>query len=93
MAKSAMLEKVNTIKGGIIFQRVRKVSIDAEGYMSCSCGYVQRMLMPCQHICKIIDDPSAYVPAMFHIRWHKLFYYYFRNRQLDNSTLRTSLSV
>ena len=29
-----------------LYDRVRIVDVDMEGYMSCSCKYVQRMLMP-----------------------------------------------
>ena len=49
------------------FDRVCKVLIDSEGYMSCSCGYVQRMLMPCRHICAVISNPAYYTPSMFHV--------------------------
>ena len=30
-----------------LYDRVRIVDIDMEGYMSYSCGYIQQMLMPC----------------------------------------------
>ena len=58
----------------IKYDRVRKVLIDCEGYMSCSCGYVQRMLMPCRHICAVIGNPAYYIPSMFHVRWYKKFF-------------------
>ena len=61
------------------YDRVRIVSIDCEGFMSCSCGYVQMYLMPCRHICAVIDDKQLYAPSMFHIRWHKLYNYYHGN--------------
>jgi hypothetical protein len=61
----------------IQFYRVRKVSIDQEGYMSCSCGYVQRMLMPCVHVCAVVGKKEYYVPSLFHIRWYKTFNYYY----------------
>ena len=59
------------------FDRLRIVDIDAEGFMSCSCGYVQRMLMPCRHICSVLDKSENYVPSLFHIRWYKLYSYYY----------------
>ena len=62
-----------------LYDRVRIVDVDMEGYMSCSCGYVQRMLMPCRHICAVIKKQEYYVPSLFHIRWHKLYGYYYNN--------------
>ena len=79
MSKKSMLRNEQNMQHGIVFQRVRKVIIDVEGFMSCSCGYVQRMMMPCCHICSIIDNSLLYVPSMFHIRWHKSYYYYYRH--------------
>ena len=63
----------------ILYDRVRIVCIDSEGFMSCSCGKVQMYLMPCEHLCAIIEKKNLYVPSMFHIRWHKLFNYYHGN--------------
>ena len=63
----------------LLYDRVRIVSIDCEGFMSCSCGYVQMYLMPCRHICAVIDDKQLYVPSMFHIIWYKLYNYYHGN--------------
>ena len=62
-----------------LYDRVRIVDIDMEGYMSFSCGYVQRMLMPCRHICAVINKKEYYVPSLFHVRWHKLYGYYYNN--------------
>ena len=75
----------------LLYDRVRIVSIDCEGFMSCSCGYVQMYLMPCQHICAVIDDKQLYAPSMFHIRWHKLFnYYHGNNFGMKSATHSTS---
>ena len=61
------------------FDRVRIVSIDVNGFMSCSCGYVQRFLLPCRHICAVLDNIQYYVPSLFHVRWHKDYNYYHGN--------------
>ena len=39
----------------LLYDRVRLVSIDTDGFMSCSCGKVQIYLMPCRHLCVIIS--------------------------------------
>lgn len=65
--------------GTLLYDRVRHVVIDSDGFMSCSCGKVQMYLMPCQHICAIISQKKYYVPSMFHIRWHKMYNYYHGN--------------
>lgn len=48
------------------------------GYMSCTCGYKKRFLMPCRHMCAIINDPKKYTPNLFHIRWYMTYNYYFK---------------
>ena len=40
----------------LLYDRVRQVVIDSDGFMSCSFGKVQMYLMPCQHICAIISQ-------------------------------------
>ena len=50
------------------FDRVRIVVIDVNGYMSCSCGHVQRFLLPCRHICAVLGYIEYYKPSLFHIR-------------------------
>ena len=63
------------------YDRVRMVNISTDGYMSCSCGYIQRMLMPCRHVCAIINDTKFYTASLFHIRWYKLYNYYYKNNK------------
>ena len=75
------------------FQRVRTVTIDTDGYMTCTCGYVQRMLMPCTHICAVIDKPEYYEPSMFHVRWYKMFNYYYRDKQRNQYCLKTNDAI
>ena len=84
-SKESLSDNKDKARHGVVFQRIRTVTIDSKGYMSCNCGYVQRMMMPCRHICTVIDDTDSYIPSLFHIRWHKLFYYYYRNQyELSN---------
>ena len=44
--------------GTLLYDRVRHVVIDSDGFMSCSCGKVQMYLMPYQHICAIISQKN-----------------------------------
>lgn len=67
-------KKINILK----FVRVRIVSIDNDNFLSCSCGYVQRMLMPCSHVCCVLEKKQFYLPSLFHIRWYKDFNYYYQ---------------
>ena len=87
MLKKEFSEKESS---SIKFDRVRIVLIDLEGFMTCSCGYVQRMLMPCRHICSVIDKVENYVPSLFHIRWHKLFNYYYSKNANDSICSKTT---
>ena len=61
------------------FVRVRIVAI-VNGFMTCSCCYDKRMLMPCVHICCVIDEISMYTPDLFHIRWWKHFYFLYKTK-------------
>ena len=61
------------------FLRVRKVWCEG-GHMSCTCCYEKRMLMPCVHMCSVIDDPSLYTADLFHIRWWKHFYFLYKTK-------------
>ena len=38
----------------LFFDQVCLISISNDGYMSCSCGGIQRYLMPRHHICAIL---------------------------------------
>ena len=57
--------------------------------MSCSCGYVQRFLLPCRHICAVLDYIEYYEPSLFHIRWHKDFNYHHGNSLSRNIARNT----
>ena len=91
--KESILSKSGKISSGVSFQRVRKVTIDRDGYMTCTCGYVQRMLMPCTHVCAVIGNMEYYEPSMFHIRWYKMFNYYYRDVEKNEFCLKTNGAV
>ena len=63
----------------IRFTRVRKVTIDKDGFMNCSCHFPSRWLLPCSHICHIIDKVEYLTPELIHIRWWKHFNYLYKN--------------
>ena len=75
------------------FKRVRVVSLD-NNFMTCSCGYPQRFLMPCVHIFTVLDKPEYLVPSLFHIRWWKHFNFLHKNKDYEvmNQELCRSLS-
>ena len=73
------------------FMRVRTVHIDTDNFMHCSCQYYKRWLMPCVHMCCVIDDKYSFTPNLFHIRWWKHFNYFFKNGcNKRNNLLQTS---
>ena len=57
------------------FDRVRKVTLDGDNFMNCSCGKTGEYLIPCVHICRVIHKNEFFNPCMFHVRWLKLFNY------------------
>ena len=61
-----------------IFQRVRSVTIDNNNFMNCSCGRHMRWLMPCVHMCCVLDDMKYYTPDLFHIRWWKHYHFMYK---------------
>lgn len=60
------------------FMRVRKVLLDKDGFMNCSCGRTNEYLLPCVHICKVVDKEEYFGPEQFHVRWHKDYNYYYK---------------
>ena len=60
------------------FQRIREVTIDEENVMSCSCNYHKRWLMPCVHICCVLEKTEYYTSELFHLRWWKHFQYLYK---------------
>ena len=61
------------------FDRFRKITIDAKGFMICSCGNVHRYLGPCKHIMAVLDDDKYVIADLFHIRWWKAYNCYYHN--------------
>lgn len=37
------------------FDRVKKLTIYSDGFMNCTCGRTGEYLLPCVHICRVID--------------------------------------
>ena len=66
------------------FIHVREVTMNSNMFMNCSCHYPLRWLMPCVHICCVIDEKHYYTPDLFHLRWWKHFNYMYKNTQPDN---------
>ena len=93
MYKKSILGVPEKTSSELVFQRVRKVTIDTDGYMTCTCGYVQRMLMPCTHICAVIGKTEYYEPSMFHVWWYKMFNYFYRDKQQNECCLKTNDAV
>ena len=59
------------------FARVRKVTLDHDCFMNCSCGRTNEYLIPCEHICRVVGKQEFFGLQQFHIRWNKDFSYYF----------------
>lgn len=60
--------------------RVRRVHETSDGFLNCTCGETGECLLPCRHVCRIIDDVDDFTSEMFHIRWHKLYAYSISNK-------------
>jgi hypothetical protein len=55
------------------FKRVRKIVLDKDGFLNCSCGKTGEYLLPCKHICSVVNKDEYFTIERFHIRWHKQF--------------------
>ena len=65
----------------IQFIRLRCVKIDSEGFMSCSCEFPSRWLLPCAHICNVLYKSDYFIPELIHLRWWKHFNcYLYKNK-------------
>lgn len=72
------------------FLRCRNVTISLDNYMTCTCMYEKRWLMPCVHMCSVINDSSHYTPDLFHLRWWKHYPYLFKNGCKDNNLMSSN---
>ena len=43
--------------------RVRIINLSNSTHMNCTYGYIQRLMMPSQHICALFDDIKYLVPS------------------------------
>ena len=68
------------------YEHLRTVTVDADGYMSCTCGHVNQYMAPCIHIMAILDDQRYITADLFHLRWWKVYNYYFLTEHGRNLT-------
>ena len=66
------------------FSRLRTVSLNTEGFMTCSCEFPSRWLLPCSHICNVLHNTKYFIPELMHIRWWKHFNYLYKNKDTNN---------
>ena len=59
------------------YLHVRKVRVDGEGFMSCTCSYCYNYLAPCRHMMVVLKDTDNVRPDLFHIRWWEVFNYFY----------------
>jgi hypothetical protein len=38
------------------FKRLRTITVDRDGFMNCSCGKTSEYLLPCKHICSLVNN-------------------------------------
>ena len=78
-------EQVNIVHKPMSFLRCRTVNIDENNYMTCSCMYEKRWLMPCVHMCCVLEKQEYFTPDLFHLRWWKHYHYLFKNTDNNNN--------
>ena len=66
-------EKKNSKMEAPSFKRVRTITLDKEGFLNCSCGKTGEYLLPCKHICSVVNEDKYFSLESIHIRWHKQF--------------------
>lgn len=49
--------------------------------------------MPCQHICRVINENKAFTKDMFHVRWHKLYNYAVSRNVLKDTMCHTQAAL
>ena len=55
------------------FKRVRIITLSKDGFLNCSCGKTGEYLLPCKHICSVVEEDKFFSLQSIHIRWHKQF--------------------
>ena len=53
------MECVSYDSSRLLYDRIRILSIDCKGFISCSCGKVHICVTQCRHICAIISRKSC----------------------------------
>ena len=69
------------------FIRLRLVRVDCEGFVTCSFEFPSRWLLPCSHICNVLDRSEYFIPDLMHLRWWKHFNYLYKNESSKRSGL------
>ena len=57
------------------FIRIREIVLTDQAFLQCSCGRTTQYMIPCTHICKLVNNEEHFGPYQFHVRWHKNFAY------------------
>lgn len=77
------------------FNRVRKVVIEDEGVptiINCTCGGIQRFMLPCPHSLAMMEDLKMTVNLCnCHYRWHKLPAYFIHESMQNNDPLKENI--
>lgn len=81
MRKTHMMSLIDSVsikdvRDQPMFYRVRVVTMCDDGFMSCSCGGPHRYVMPCRHICNVLNDVKLFQPSLFNLRWWNKFNYF-----------------
>lgn len=77
------------------FRRVREISLlhkNNLNLLTCSCGGVQRFLMPCSHSIAVLRSLGHHVRlGNIHYRWNKVLSYYIHDDSNLQSNMRSCL--
>ena len=69
------------------FTRLRTVTLNSQDFMTCSCEFQSRWLLPCSHISNVLEKSEYFLPELMHIRWWKHFNYLYKNNSTNNKAL------
>lgn len=73
------------------FDRVHLVSINGQ-FITCSCGYVNQYLQPCEHVMAVLSEKENVMFTLFHYRWWKQFNY-FSLRDFEEGSIMNNENV